>query len=57
MRTKTMLDTYDKLRAIREAKEKALKVVWVAEAQERKIIEFIEKYMSLEEFIKKTQEL
>lgn len=56
MRTKTILDLYEKLRKAREAKEKAMQIVWKAEAQERRIIEFIERYMSIKEFIKKAEE-
>lgn len=56
MRTKTILDLYEKLRKARETKEKAMHIVWVAEAQERKITEFIERYMSVKEFIKKAEE-
>lgn len=56
MRTKTILDLYEKLTRAREAKERAMRIVWTTEAQERKIIEFIERYMSMREFIKKAEE-
>lgn len=57
MKEKTILRLYENLRTARENKEKALRTVWIAEAQERKIIEFIEKYMELDEFITKAQKL
>lgn len=55
MRQRVILDLYEKLRTARENKEKALRVVWIAEAKERKIVDFIEKYMSMKEFIEKAQ--
>lgn len=55
MKTRTILKLYDALRKARESKMRAMRVVWVAEAQERRIMDFIEKYMSMDDFAKNAE--
>lgn len=55
MKTRTILKLYNDLQVARENKMRSMRVVWVAEAQERRIIDFIEKYMSLDEFMEEAK--